>query len=182
MSANDVDRARAQWVHRGARRPPWAVEPGPGQESVWDYPCPPRLERDSRLIRVFLGEIRVAETRRTIRVLETASPPTFYIPPEDVRTDLLTRSQGSSFCEWKGRASYWSLRIDGITAPNVAWSYEAPFPEFSEIRGYLSFYPSKVDCFVDDERVRAQLGGFYGGWVTDEIVGPFKGQAGTGAW
>ena len=182
MAANDVEQARAQWIHRGARRPPWAVEPGPGQESVWDYPRPPRLEPDSRIIRVSLGDTLIAETRHAIRVLETASPPTFYIPPKDVRAALLTRSHGNSFCEWKGRATYWSLRIGGVTAHDVAWSYEAPFPEFSEVRGYLSFYPSKVDCFVDAERVRAQLGGFYGGWVTDEIVGPFKGQAGTGSW
>ena len=117
-----------------------------------------------------------------MRVLETASPPTIYVPAADVRTDLLVRAGGASFCEWKGSASYWSLEIDGCTTPKVAWSYETPFPEFADIRGHLSFYPNKVDCFVDEERVSAQLGGFYGGWGTSEIVGPFKGQAGTGHW
>ncbi len=117
-----------------------------------------------------------------MRVLETASPPTVYIPREDVRTDLLVRARGATICEWKGSATYWSLDVDGCITPNVAWSYEEPFIEFADIRGYLSFYPNKVSCFVDDEPVRAQLGGFYGGWVTPEIVGPFKGQAGTGSW
>ena len=179
---DDLDRARAQWAHRGQGRPEWAVEPGPGQESVWDYPRPPRLDADSRHIMVQHGSTVIAETHRAFRVLETASPPTIYIPREDVRTDLLVRARGATICEWKGSATYWSLEVDGCIAPNIAWSYEEPFPEFEDIRGYLGFYPNKVECYVDGERVRAQLGGFYGGWVTPEIVGPFKGQAGTGNW
>lgn len=182
MAANDLERARALWSFRGADRPDWAIEPGPGQESVWDYPRPPRWEPDSRSVRVAHGATVVAETRRAVRVLETASPPTFYIPPEDVRTDLLVRARGASICEWKGSATYWSLELEGSKAPNVAWSYETPFPHFEEIRGYLSFYPNKLDCYVDEQLVSGQLGGFYGGWVTPEIVGPFKGQAGTGSW
>lgn len=182
MAADDFDRARAQWRFRGSGRPEWAVEPGPGQESVWDYPRPPRLDADCRTVRVEQGDIVVAETRSAVRVLETASPPTIYIPPQDVRTDLLVRAPGASMCEWKGSATYWSLQIDGCTTRNAAWSYESPFPDFAEIQGYFSFYPSKVACYVDGQRVSAQLGGFYGGWVTPEIVGPFKGQAGTGSW
>lgn len=182
MSADDLERARNQWGFRGSRRPEWAIEPGPGQESVWDYPRPPRTETDSRLVRVAYGGTTIAETRNAIRVLETASPPTIYIPPQDVRTDLLQRARGASMCEWKGAATYWSLDIDGRIAPKVAWSYETPLPAFEQIRGYLSFYPNQLDCFVDGQRASAQLGGFYGGWVTPEIVGPFKGQAGTGNW
>ena len=117
-----------------------------------------------------------------MRVLETASPPVFYLPPDDVRTELLARERGRSMCEWKGPATYWSLKADGREVSHCAWSYERPFPEFTEIRGYLSFYPSKLECYVDGHRVEPQPGGFYGGWVTPEVVGPFKGEPGTGGW
>lgn len=182
MAVDELERARDDWSFRGSNRPEWAIEPGPGQESVWDYPRPPRIEQDSRVVRVALGTTTIAETRNAVRILETASPPTIYIPPGDVRTDLLTQARGASICEWKGSATYWSLEIDGCITPRVAWTYETPFPDFAAIRGYFSFYPNKVDCYVSRVRVRAQLGGFYGGWVTPEIVGPFKGQAGTGRW
>ena len=115
-------------------------------------------------------------------ILETASPPSLYVPPQDVRMDLLARAQGASLCEWKGSATYWSLRIDGHEVPNVAWSYENPFADFTQIGGYLSFYPSKLECHLGAHRVAPQPGGFYGGWVTPEIVGPFKGEPGTGGW
>lgn len=179
---DDLERARAKWTHRGGARPSWAVEPGPGQESVWDYPRPPRLDPDSRLVRVIHAGIVIAETRRATRVLETASPPVFYLPPEGVRTELLVPGRGASHCEWKGKASYWSLRVDNREIANVGWSYEDPYPEFRTIQCYLSFYPSKVQCYVDGVRVAPQPGGFYGGWVTGEIVGPFKGEPGTGGW
>ena len=182
MAADKFERARKQWSFRGSNRPEWAIEPGPGQESVWDYPRPPRLDPDPRLVRVVHGSTTIAETRHAVRVLETASPPTIYIPPEDVQTDLLKRARGASLCEWKGSATYWSLDVDGCITPKIGWSYQTPFPAFEAIRGYLSFYPNKVDCFVDEHKASAQLGGFYGGWVTPEIVGPFKGQAGTGSW
>ncbi len=170
------------WAHRGTRRPPWAIEPGPEQESVWDYPRPPRLDPDPRLVRVIQGTTLVAETRGAVRVLETASPPTFYLPPEDVRMELLEPGQGASHCEWKGRAEYWSLALQGAELPNVGWSYADPYPEFEPIRGYLSFYPALLGCFVEDIRVQPQPGDFYGGWVTPEVVGPFKGEPGTGGW
>lgn len=178
----DLARARAQWKHRGATRPPWAVVPQPGQESVWDYPRPPRLEPDSRLVRVAHQGVTIAETRAAFRVLETASPPTFYIPPDDVDFRALVRSAGGSHCEWKGAAGYWALRSDRSFSAQVGWSYDAPYPEFDAIRGYLSFYPAKLDCYVGGERALPQPGGFYGGWVTPEIVGPFKGEPGTGGW
>lgn len=178
----DLERARASWKHRGAKRPPWAIEPGPGQESVWDYPRPPRLEPDSRRVRVMHDSVLLAETNRAIRVLETASPPTFYIPRSDVAMVLLTEAAGGSHCEWKGAATYWSLRGDSAFMSHVGWSYEEPYPEFTAIRGYLSFYPAKLDCYVGAVRAAPQPGGFYGGWVTPDVVGPFKGEPGTGGW
>lgn len=182
MDDATLARARAGWTHRGAGRPSWAIEPGPNQESVWDYPRPPRMDEDSRLVRVLHDGKVIAETRNAVRILETASPPTFYLPPDDVRTDLLERARGASICEWKGSATYWSLVEDRGEVPNVAWSYETPFPDFTSIRGYLSFYPSKLECYVGDHRVKPQPGDFYGGWITPEVVGPFKGDPGTGGW
>ncbi len=151
------------------------IEPGPGQESVWDYPRPPRIEPSSRRVRVIVDGQTIADSTRTVRVLETSHPPVWYIPPEDVRMDLLDNSETRTFCEWKGTASYWTLRAGGRTVEDVAWSYEQPIPAFESLRSYLAFYPSRVDaCFIDDERVTPQPGSFYGGWITSEIVGPFK--------
>ena len=96
--------------------------------------------------------------------------------------DLLSQARGSSLCEWKGSATYWSLCVDGQELANVAWSYEQPFADFTRILGYLGFYPSKLSCYVDGHRVAPQPGHFYGGWVTPEVVGPFKGEPGTGGW
>ena len=169
------------WKYRGQKRPDFAAMPEPGQESVWDYPRPPKLRLDSRLIEVFHGDQMIASSRTTFRVLETASPPTFYIPPGDVNLELLRSAPGSSLCEWKGAATYRAL-LSNPALGVVAWSYSDPTPAFSRIRGYLSFYPAAVKCFVAGERVRAQPGKFYGGWITDEIVGPFKGEPGTEHW
>ncbi len=167
------------WQYDGSLRPPFAEPPGPGCESVWDYPRPPRLAADTRLVEVRDGERLLVSTRRAVRVLETASPPTFYLPPEDLMPGLLVPAPGSSYCEWKGRARYWAL-VDG--GEPVAWTYDKPTPAFAAIRGWLSFYPARVACHVDGERVRPQPGGFYGGWLTSEIVGPVKGEPGTGHW
>jgi uncharacterized protein (DUF427 family) len=173
---------RAGWTHRGSQRPPFAVEPGPGQESVWDYPRPPRLSPDTREVIVRAGPHEVARTRRAIRVLETASAPTFYVPPEDVRRDTLATAEGRSRCEWKGEAWYWSVVVPGREVPRAAWSYPNPFPEFAAIRGWFAFYPGELECLVDGVRAEPQPGGFYGGWVTPDVVGPFKGEPGTGGW
>ncbi len=152
-------------------------------ESVWDYPRPPRVEPTSKLIRIEWGGETIAESRRACRVLETSHPPVYYLPPEDVRMDLLTRSARSSFCEWKGRAVYYTRNVGGRRVADVAWSYPDPAPGFEAIRNYLAFYAGRVDaCFVDGERVRVQEGDFYGGWITGEIVGPFKGGPGTAGW
>lgn len=159
------------------------IEPKAGQESVWDYPRPPRLERtDKHLKVIFNGEI-IAETRLAYRVLETSHPPVYYFPPADVRMDFLTQTQDSSFCEWKGRAGYFTLKAGERIVENAAWFYPDPTSGFAAIKDYIAFYPSKMDaCFVNDEPVQAQAGDFYGGWITAEIVGPFKGGAGTRGW
>jgi uncharacterized protein (DUF427 family) len=171
------------WQYDGSKRPPNAVAPGPGQESVWDYPRPPRWVQDDRHVVVRAGETVIADTRRAIRVLETASPPTFYLPPQDIDQTLLVKTSGLSMCEWKGAASYWTAALPGGTRLEaIGWSYARPRPAFAAIAGWLSFYPARLCCEVDGERVRAQPGGFYGGWLTHEIVGPVKGEPGTGHW
>ncbi|WP_435011197.1 DUF427 domain-containing protein [Tundrisphaera lichenicola] len=162
---------------------PRRIEPGPGQESVWDYPRPPRLEPSTRLIRVtFNGEV-IAETERSFRVLETSHPPVYYIPPEDIRAKCLVRSSRSTFCEFKGRARYHTLSVGERRSPDAAWSYPDPSRAFEAIRDHLAFYSSRVDeCTVAGEVVQSQPGDFYGGWITSEIVGPFKGDPGTWGW
>ncbi len=168
------------WKHKGRERPDFAIEPGPDQESVWDYPRPPALRSDARCVEVKDGDTLIARTTQSYRALETASPPTFYIPPGDVDLDRLVATGDSSVCEWKGMAQYFALSRQ--PAVPVAWTYPRPRPQFDRIRGYLGFYPGRIDCFVDDERVTPQPGRFYGGWVTRDIVGPFKGEPGTGHW
>lgn len=169
------------WKYTGDVRPPFAEEPGPGQESVWDYPRPPVLVSCDAEVTVLCGEVTLANTTAALRVLETASPPTFYLPPEDVDWALLSRTADSSFCEWKGMASYWALSRQSAAGP-VGWSYESPSETFAAIDRYVSFYPGRIACYVNDERVTAQPGGFYGGWVTSSIAGPVKGMPGTGHW
>ena len=159
------------------------VEPGPGQESVWDYPRPPRVEQIARHIQVVFDGVVIADTRRSKRVLETSHPPTYYIPPEDVRADCLQSSPRQSWCEWKGEAQYYSIVTSNKTAPDAAWTYLEPRPGFETIRGHIAFYPSRMEaCYVDGERVRSQAGDFYGGWITNDVVGPFKGGPGTATW
>ena len=180
----DPSPPRAPRASRVARRRPGPVDPvGLGEESVWDYPRPPRIEPLARRARIVFGDEVVAETSRALRVCETASPPTVYIPPEDVRTAFLLASDRRTFCEWKGEASYFTLRVGEHVSRNAAWSYPEPRPGFEALRGWIAFYPGRVDaCFVDDERVSPQPGGFYGGWITRGIKGPFKGEPGTEGW
>lgn len=156
---------------------------GPGRESVWDYPRPPRLEASSRLVRVeFAGQV-VAETTGAYRVLETSHPPVFYVPPYDVDVKCLKAEKQRSFCEWKGLARYWSLKVGTRTSQTAAWSYPDPTAEFVPIKDFVAFYPWATDgCFVDGERVRPQPGRYYGGWITDNIIGPFKGEPGSEFW
>ena len=168
------------WNYTGSTRPEFAIEPGPDQESLWDYPRPPALRPDHRLVEVRAGDHLIASSVATYRVCETASPPTFYIPAADVDLDSLVATDGGSVCEWKGAASYYSLAAD--PAVPVAWTYRRPRPRFDRIRDYVAFYPSRVDCFVAGERVLPQPGRFYGGWITADVVGPFKGEPGTAHW
>ena len=160
--------------------PPDRVTPGPAQESVWDYPRPPRLEPSSRHVRVEFGGMAVAETSRAVRVLETAGAPCWYLPPEDVRTDLLSNANFRTTCEWKGIADHFDLVVGERRARRAAWSYPRPLPGYESIAGWIAFYAGRVDgVTVDGEQVRPQPGGYYGGWVTGDVVGPFKGEPGT---
>ena len=164
-------------------RHPERIEPGPGQESVWDYPRPPRVEPTDRRVRVALGGTTVADTTAAVRVLETSQPPAFYLPPGDVDLDRLERVEGRhTWCEWKGTAEYWTVRAGDRVAVAAAWSYPDPTAGFVAITDHLAFYPQALDCWVDDERVLGNEGDFYGGWITSAVVGPFKGAPGTGHW
>lgn len=179
------DRARAardHWTWRGQARPPFAVPPGPGQESVWDHPRPPVLVPDTREVLILWGGTEVARSRRALRLLETAHPPTFYLPPRDVAVALLRPAGGGSFCEWKGAATYWTLADGERRLERVAWSYPDPLEEARAIAGHFAFYATHLDCRVDGMPATPQPGGFYGGWITPELVGPFKGEPGSGGW
>lgn len=185
MSAMEpwIERARAAWRWRGDDRPPFAVEPGPGQESVWDYPRPPAVEPVPTVVRIEAGGRTIAETRDAVRVLETAGAPTIYVPFTDLDSRCLAAETGGSVCEWKGPWIFWSLTVGGRTTPRAAWSYTEPFEGYEVLRDRLGFYPAKVDaCWLGDVKVTPQPGGFYGGWVTPEVVGPMKGEPGTSGW
>lgn len=159
------------------------IVPGPGQESVWDYPRPPALERTPRRVRVIVEGKTIADSTSALRVLETSHPPVYYLPPSDVRMDLLRPNEQRSFCEFKGVAGYVDLRLDDRSVRDIAWRYAHPAPGYEALRDHLAFYPSRVDqAFVDDLRVAAQEGDFYGGWITPDVVGPFKGSPGTRGW
>ncbi|MBX7220496.1 MAG: DUF427 domain-containing protein [Blastocatellia bacterium] len=162
---------------------PTPIAPQPGQESVWDYPRPPRLEPTRKRIQVIFAGTVIADSVRAWRVLETSHPPVYYIPPEDIRMDLLQVSPQSSYCEWKGGALYFDLEVNGHRVQDVAWAYPQPVPAFAPIRDFLAFYAGRVEaCYVDGERVTPQPGNFYGGWITSDIVGPFKGEPSTWGW
>jgi len=177
-----ADAAREQWRWRGQARPPFAVEPGPGQVSVWDYPRPPRLAVDTREVTIKWGDRDIARTRRSVVVLETSHPPSFYLPWEDVAQRYFEPAAGGSLCEWKGAARYWSL-VDGERRLDaVAWSYPQPLAGAELLAGRVAFYPAALECRVEGALVRAQPGGFYGGWITPELVGPFKGEPGSAGW
>ncbi|MCW2604618.1 MAG: hypothetical protein JWN61_2753 [Pseudonocardiales bacterium] len=162
---------------------PQPIVPGPGQESVWDYPRPPACLPSTRLIVVRSGGAAVAESTAAFRVLETSHPPTWYVPRADVAAGTL-RPSGTrpTWCEWKGQATYWDVVGPDRIAAGAAWSYESPSRGFESIAGYLAFDPAVLECFVDGEQARPQEGGFYAGWITDDVVGPFKGIPGSQGW
>ena len=158
------------------------VEPGPGQESVWDNPRPPRLEPTQRHLVVAYGGEVIAHSQRAQRVVETSQPPAYYLNPADVRMDLLRPSSHRTFCEWKGLASYYDVIVGTEIATDAVWSYPSPHPDFAAIQDCLAFYAQVLDCSVDGEAVVGNEGTFYGGWITRDIVGPFKGGSGTAHW
>ncbi len=153
------------------------------RESVWSYPRPPRVEESQRSVRVVLGGEVIAESTCAKRVLETSHPPVYYIPLEDVRLGVLIPSERTTFCEFKGGARYYTVQAGGRVEENAAWDYPDPSPGFEGIANHVAFYPARMDeCTVDGERVRPQADGFYGGWITSDIEGPFKGETGTTGW
>ena len=159
------------------------VEPGLGQESVWDYPRPPRLEPVGQTVRVELGGREVARTDAALRVLETSHPPTVYLPPDAWAPGALAPRPETSGCEWKGRAVYFDVVSGQARAEKAAWAYPDPRAPYGALRDHVSVYPAAMDaCWIGDERVAPQPGGFYGGWITSRVVGPFKGGPGTWAW
>ncbi|SCY37680.1 Uncharacterized conserved protein, DUF427 family [Nonlabens sp. Hel1_33_55] len=176
-----LQKARDGWNNRGNSRPPFAIEPKEGQRSVWDFPRPPVIEevKERALVKYLANTI--VDSQNALAVLETANPPTYYIPQEDINMDLLEQIPGkSSFCEWKGLATYWTLKENKNQL--VAWSYANPFQEFKVLKDYLAFYPQHLECLVGESPVKAQPGKFYAGWITPDLTGPFKGDSGTGHW
>jgi uncharacterized protein (DUF427 family) len=154
-------------------------------ESVWDYPRPPRLEQSTRRVRVRLGGATIADSRAAYRVLETSHPPVLYVPPGDIDDGALAPSPRArrTLCEWKGQATYLDVRGGERVEAAAAWTYPEPVPAFAALRDHVAFYPSRMDeCLLDDEVVAAQEGDFYGGWITADIEGPFKGAPGTRGW
>jgi uncharacterized protein (DUF427 family) len=174
--------ARGQWRWRGAERPPFAEPAAPGQESVWDFPRPPRIEAVTREIVVRWGDVPVARTTRARRVLETAHPPSYYLPWDDVDRSLFEATGGGSVCEWKGAARYWSLVHAGQRLQAVAWSYPQPLEGAEVLAECVAMYPHSLACTVGGMSVRPQPGAFYGGWITPDLAGPFKGEPGSEGW
>ncbi len=171
------------WQRVMRKRPSAIIAPKPGQESVWDYPRPPELETVGQSIRVEFADVVIAESLNAFRVIETASPPVYYIPAADVNVEYMNPSSHQTFCEWKGTATYYSIAVGEREVDAAAWSYSKPSQAFAEIRGYFAFNAKRVDaCFVGDERVTPQPGEYYGGWITSTVVGPFKGEPGSESW
>lgn len=164
-------------------RRPQPLVPGPGQESVWDYPRPPRVEAVPQRVTIRLGGVLIADTRDAVRVLETSHPPVFYLPMADFVAGALEDAEGSSFCEFKGRARYLDVRGGDAVAEGAAWNYPRPAPGFESLTDRVAVYAGPMDeCTVDGEVVVPQPGGFYGGWVTSSVTGPFKGIPGSQGW
>ena len=162
---------------------PTPAAPRPGQESVWDYPRPPLVEPTGKMIRLRLGHEVIGESDHALRVLETSHPPVYYLPVADLRMDLIEPADGSSWCEYKGAAAYWTVRARGRVLEQVGWSYTEPSPGYEALRDHIAFYAAPFDeASVDGEQARPQPGGFYGGWVTDDVAGPFKGVPGSMDW
>lgn len=162
---------------------PQPIPPQPGQESVWDYPRPAILQDTNKHIKIIFNGIVLAETNRAKRVLETSHPPGYYIPAEDIKIEHLIATSRKTMCEWKGVSEYYDVGVGSKYVSNAAWRYIHPTPNFKSIQQHYSFYPNLMDaCYVNDELVQPQAGSFYGGWITSDVVGPFKGEPGTNWW
>ena len=158
-------------------------DPAKGEESVWDYPRPPKIEATNSNIKIFLGREQIVGTKKAFRVLETSHPPVYYIPPSDIVPGVLTPTKKESYCEFKGKARYYSVQVGELIKENACWYYPNPVVAFQDLKDYVAFYPNLMErCEVDGEVVDPQLGDFYGGWVTRKIKGPFKGGPGTWGW
>ncbi|MHB8671160.1 MAG: DUF427 domain-containing protein [Acidimicrobiales bacterium] len=152
-------------------------------ESVWDYPRPPALEPTASRVRVVFGGATIVDTHRALRVLETSHPPVIYVPRTEVAPGVLVLGTATTWCEYKGTATYLSVQVDEATARDAAWTYEVPRPPYGALAGHVAFHPGRMDaCLLDDEQVQAQPGDFYGGWITASVLGPFKGAPGTAGW
>lgn len=186
MTDQDFGEERRKWIEFERIRPSNIEVPGPGQESVWNYPRPPRVEVVPQVLKVIFNDGVIAETSNGLRVVETSSPPQYYFPPEDVILKYFMRTSRHSLCEWKGQSSYWDITVGERSAQHGAWSYESPMTDiadYSVLKGYLAFYPRLMDsCWVGDEQVASQSGEFYGGWITSNLTGPFKGEPGSEGW
>ena len=159
------------------------ISPKEGQESVWDYPRPPALEPVDRRVRVVFGGLTIADSAHAFRVLETSHPPVYYLPPGDIAMEHLVEQSNTSHCEWKGRAVYYDVSVGERVAEAAAWAYPDPVERFAPLRDHVAFYAHRMDrCTVGDEVVRPQPGGFYGGWITSDVAGPFKGEPGSWGW
>jgi uncharacterized protein (DUF427 family) len=155
----------------------------PTTESVWDYPRPPALQPCARRVQIELGGRIIADSRAALRILETSHPPTIYIPPGDLVAECFKAAPGRSFCEWKGTATYLDVVGGDRREPAAGWTYRDPVGAYAALRDHVAVYPGRMDaCWLDDERVRSQDGDFYGGWITDDIAGPFKGGPGSAGW
>lgn len=162
---------------------PTPIPPRPGQESVWDYPRPPRAELVRKQCEVCFGGQTIAITLAPVRVLETSHPPNYYFPPDSVLQGALVPIEKTTYCEWKGVASYFDVVRGDHVAPAAAWTYHDPSLGFEMLRDYIAFYPKPMDvCLVNGDYVRPQPGGFYGGWITSDVVGPYKGVEGSEGW
>lgn len=162
---------------------PQRIQPAAGQESVWDYPRPPRLEASTKRVKIIFGGQTIVETDYAMRVLETSHPPVYYVPPDSIMPGVLVQLTRRTYCEFKGQAGYYTVKVGDKVAEAAAWFYPNPTPGITALQNYVAFYPSRMDaCYLNDELVKAQAGDFYGGWITSDIVGPFKGEPGTMFW
>ncbi|MGF1510501.1 MAG: DUF427 domain-containing protein [Myxococcota bacterium] len=182
LRPEDFEEARKKWAYRGQKRPDFAETPGPGQESVWDYPRPPRCEPVPQELSVFVGETCIAASTDGLRVCETAGAPTYYLPFRDIKMEWMEDLGPRSLCEWKGIAHPFAAVVNGVRVKGAAWRYPEPWPGFEELAETLAFHPAHVICKRGEEVARPQAGGLYGGWITSDLVGPIKGGPGTGHW